>query len=60
MSRFPHLAAQAEQRRRAQQTEVRPADNGVVRDVFLGIGLRLGIVLLLAYGIQIILPWLAG
>lgn len=60
MSRFPHLAAQAEQRRRSQQTEAQPADTGVVRDVFLGIGVRLGIVLLLAYGIQIILPWLAG
>lgn len=60
MSRFPHLAAQAEQRRRLQQIEAHPAENAVVRDVFLGIGIRLGIVLLLAYGIQIILPWIAG
>lgn len=60
MSRFPHLAAQAEQRRRSQETETYPADNSVVRDAFLGIGIRLGIVLGLAYGIQTVIPWLAG
>ncbi|WP_457581343.1 hypothetical protein [Ensifer canadensis] len=60
MSRFPHLAAQAEQRRRSQETETYSADNTVVRDAFLGIGIRLGIVLGLAYGIQAIIPWLAG
>ncbi len=60
MSRFPHLAAQAEQRRRSQETEACAADNSVVRDAFLGIGIRLGIVLVLAYAIQIVIPWLAG
>ncbi|MBP1875055.1 hypothetical protein J2Z19_004788 [Ensifer adhaerens] len=60
MSRFPHLAAQAELRRRSQEFEPHPADNSVVRDAFLGIGIRLGVVLGLAYAIQTVIPWLAG
>jgi len=63
MSRLPHLAAQAEQRRRGQgneNIENRQDNDSAVRDVFLGIGVRLGIVLGLAYGIQTAIPWIAG
>lgn len=60
MSRFPRLAAQAERRRRSQETEACAADNSAVRDAFVGTGIRLGIVLVLAYAIQIVIPWLAG
>ncbi|OCP06207.1 MULTISPECIES: hypothetical protein [unclassified Ensifer] len=63
MSRLPHLAAQAEQRRRAQTVESANGHRGndsAVRDAFLGIGIRLGIVLGLAYGIQAAIPWIAG
>ncbi|MEI2301342.1 hypothetical protein [Ensifer sp. MJa1] len=63
MSRLPHLAAQAELRRRAQIAEHAESDHGndsAVRDAFLGIGIRLGIVLGLAYGIQAAIPWIAG
>lgn len=61
MSRLPHLAAQAEQRRRGQgNIENRHDNDGAVRDAFLGIGVRLGIVLGLAYGIQAAIPWIAG
>jgi len=63
MSRLPHLAAQAEPRRRAQANENfenRRDNNSAVRDAFLGIGIRLGIVLGLAYGIQAAISWIAG
>jgi len=61
MSRLPHLAAQAEQRRRGQgNIENRHDNDSAVRDAFLGIGVRLGIVLGLAYGIQTAIPWIAG
>lgn len=63
MSRFPHLAARAEQSRRAQRAEHAESFHGndsAVRDAFLGIGIRLGIVLGLAYGIQAAIPWIAG
>ncbi|MGE6782611.1 hypothetical protein ACQKGL_08830 [Ensifer adhaerens] len=63
MSRLPHLAAQAELRRRAQTGEHSESHRGsetAVRDAFLGIGIRLGIVLGLAYGIQAAIPWIAG
>ncbi|HEV7323193.1 MAG TPA: hypothetical protein VGO04_31705 [Ensifer sp.] len=63
MSRLPHLAAQAELRRRAkpaESTERHRGNDTAVRDAFLGIGIRLGIVLCLAYGIQAAIPWIAG
>ncbi|WDZ76048.1 hypothetical protein PWG15_15750 [Ensifer adhaerens] len=63
MSRLPHLAALAEQRRRAQGSENienHRGNDSAVRDAFLGIGIRLGIVLGLAYGIQAAIPWIAG
>ncbi|HEV7309853.1 hypothetical protein [Ensifer sp.] len=63
MSRLPHLAAQAELCRRARTAKHVENDRGsdtAVRDAFLGIGIRLGIVLALAYGIQAAIPWIAG
>ncbi|CAN7455292.1 MULTISPECIES: hypothetical protein [Ensifer] len=60
MSRFPHLAAQAEQRRRSEGSDNYATSNSVVRDAFLGIGIRLGIVLGLAYAIQMVIPWFVG
>ncbi|WP_043610677.1 hypothetical protein [Ensifer sp. ZNC0028] len=63
MSRLPHLAAQAELRRRtqtAEHSESRRGSDTAVRDAFLGIGIRLGIVLGLAYGIQAAIPLIAG
>ncbi|MBK5567409.1 hypothetical protein AB4Z34_11415 [Ensifer sp. 2YAB10] len=62
MSRLPHLAARAELNRRAHGNEKieNRRNDSAVRDAFLGIGIRLGVVLGLAYGIQAIIPWLAG
>ena len=63
MSRLPHLAAQVEPRRRAQANENfenRRDNDSAVRDAILGIGIRLGIVLGLAYGIQAAISWIAG
>lgn len=63
MSRLPHLAARAEQIRRAEPDKRTNHDRGndsAVRDAFLGIGLRLAVVLGLAYGIQAAIPWIAG
>lgn len=63
MSRFPHLAARAADRWRiesSERAEHLPPKDSAVRDAFLGIGIRLAIVLGLAYGIQAALPWIAG
>ncbi|MBZ7923270.1 hypothetical protein LAC81_15880 [Ensifer adhaerens] len=62
MSRLPHLAARADLNRRAHGNEnvQNRRNDSAVRDAFLGIGIRLGIVLGLAYGIQTVIPWIAG
>ncbi len=63
MSRFLHLAARAAERRRVESSERAerlPPRDSAVRDAFLGIGIRLAVVLGLAYGIQAALPWIAG
>lgn len=53
MSRLPHLAARADLNRRAHGNEnvQNRRNDSAVRDAF-GIGIRLGIVLGLAYGIR--------